>query len=209
MTDAMDPRRMDCRDAHLGLRSESARLREDGRVDAASLESVRDHLAACVPCRKRLASRLRTLEARDALRRRAMPDGILDGFFDDIQSRVPHSPAGGAMSLAFLDAPRSLRVWRTTAIAALVVLGVGGAFLVSNRLPTDPSGYRYGEVTLRDLPAGLLPAWERNVRFTSRDERTTPGSSVRGVDPDDPSRDFFLQRPEPPQAVPSSHTPWD
>lgn len=203
MTDLMDPGRMECRSTRAQLKAEARRLRLEGRARAAALTEVREHLSACPSCRRRLGTRLGRVEARDALKRRAMPDGVLDGLFDDIQARVPHGPAGGGMSTAFLDAPQALRVWRSAAMAAMVVLGVGTAIVVAEFEPSSSSGHRPDEVTLRDMPAGLLPTWERSTRMVSLDPAAAPATEERRADPDNPAA---LMRLRSPAAVPSSHT---
>lgn len=166
---------MDCRDTRSRLKTQAARLREGERADAASMALVRDHLEACPVCAARLLRRFRAVEARDALRRRAMPDGVLEGFFDGIQSRMPHAVPGGAMSVAFLDAPRALRVWRTTAVAAVAVLAFGATLVLTSQNGVSPRSARYGEVTLRDMPNGLLPSLEA-IRHSG-----APEAPVKGV----------------------------
>jgi hypothetical protein len=64
---------------------------------------------------------------------REVPDGVLDGLYVAIHDRLPSVPPGGGLSLSFLEAPRSLRLWRTTALAASalaasVLLALGAGF---------------------------------------------------------------------------------
>ena len=115
-----------CRDRLAQAESSSVADPGADRVQLADLQVVRSHLATCTTCAKSLGGRLGDLESRLALRSRSVPDGMLDGFYERIEAEARMAPLGGGMSLAFLDAPRSLRVWRSLALttASLLVLGV-------------------------------------------------------------------------------------
>jgi hypothetical protein len=67
----------------------------------------------------------------DAFREREIPAGLLDDLYASVRERVPLVPAGGGLTLSFLNAPRVLRLWRTTAVAAVLLLAVSGGFLVA------------------------------------------------------------------------------
>lgn len=122
-------------------RSATARLeRADPPCDADALASVTAHLDTCDACRARLGARIRRLEGIDALHRRSVPDGTFDDFFAQVSERVPFAPAAGGMSRAFLDAPRTLRVWRSAAMAASVLLvATAGFAFTRGGSGTDPA----------------------------------------------------------------------
>jgi hypothetical protein len=142
------------------------------------------HLDACPGCEARFGARFRLLEARQALRRREAPDGVFDAFFDDVWMRLDRAPAGGGLSTAFLDAPRALRVWRATAFAAMVVVGVGTGY-VMNVLPSgtraDPSAR---EKRLDEVPRRLLPGWKSGTFVTA--PALAPADRYLHVDPVEP-----------------------
>lgn len=93
-----------------------------------ALASLRAHIDACPACATRHGRRLAALEGRDALLRRELPVDSFESFYDEIRERVPFTAPGGGMSAAFLDAPRSLRIWRSAAMAASLLLALGVGF---------------------------------------------------------------------------------
>jgi hypothetical protein len=113
---------------------------------------------------KRLARRLDLVFATTALRSREVPDGVLDGLYDDIRAgAVDHRFGRARMSTAFLEAPRSLVAWRRMAVAASVLLAVGGIWLgmrdpVSRQSRSSPLAIeedpRYGLLEPLSLEAG-------------------------------------------------------
>lgn len=87
-----------------------------------TLDSLAGHLETCDACRARHGTRLTRLQGLRALRERSEPAGTFDDFYAEVRERVPFAPIGGGMSRAFLDAPRSLRLWRSAALAASLLL---------------------------------------------------------------------------------------
>jgi len=85
-----------------------------------------------------------------------------EGFYDEIRERAPFTAPGGGMSAAFLDAPRSLRLWRTAALAASLLLALGVGFAATGGVrpggtPAD-SGARIRP--LQDPRDRLLPTFD-------------------------------------------------
>ena len=145
---------------------------------AEALDAASSHLEACSPCRTRLGARLSRLQGLHALRERSAPEGTFDGFFDQVRERVPFAPAGGGMSPAFLDAPRSLRLWRSAALAASVLLAAtaGFAFTRGSGGGLDPAVER----PLHDPRERLLEAYD--ARPDARGVRDVRDATRRGYD---------------------------
>jgi hypothetical protein len=97
-------------------------------------------------------------EAVDALRERSLPTGALHGLYDAVLQRAESAPGGGGMSLAFLDAPRSLRLWRGAALAASVLLVVAAGIILDQRFSPSAVDHSHERV-LSDPRAGILPVW--------------------------------------------------
>lgn len=171
-----------------------------GEHPAVELEPIRQHLHACPACAKQLASRLGRLESRVAIRSRSVPDGLLDGFYDRLDTEARMAPLGGGMSLAFLDAPRSLRIWRTTALAAGLLLATSVAWMATRPTVDASTATRPIRTDATDARDGLLPAWGDYAE--SRRDR--PPSSRPRLQWEAPSRSapgFFRSSPAP---VPAS-----
>lgn len=137
-----------------------------------TLRALRAHLGACAPCRTAHAARLQALEGLCALRDRRLPAGLLD----DLGARVLAEARQGArsgMSVAFLDAPRSLARWRRMAVAASVLVAAGAGLLASGRL------------AWRDPAAGRGPVGPdlREVLLERLDARTDAGAARASVVP--------------------------
>ena len=93
-----------------------------------------------------------------------------------MRDRMPHAPAGGGMSLAFLDAPRALRAWRSAALAASLLLAATAGFAFSRgAADTDPTG---GVRPLHDPRERLLEAYD--TRPDARRVRPVRDGSRRG-----------------------------
>lgn len=101
------------------------------------LRGLCEHLRRCPPCTARYGARVRALEGRRALNERDLPDGTFDGFYAAVRERMPLAPPGGGMSLAFLNAPRSLRIWRSAALAAGLLLILGTGFVLTRNHASD------------------------------------------------------------------------
>lgn len=96
-----------------------------------ALMGLRRHLGSCPSCSARHGARYRRVESVWALRGRCVPEGTFEDFYAAVRERVPYGPVGGGMSPAFLDAPRTLRLWRGAAIAAAVLLAATAGFAVT------------------------------------------------------------------------------
>ena len=148
-----------------------ARLRALRRHDAppASVPSLGDlaaHLGACPACATRHGRALAEAEALSALHARELPVDSLEGFYDGICERAPYVAAGGGMSPAFLDAPRTLLRWRRAAIAASLLLALGTGYALSGGFASGPpdAGFR----RLHDPREELLPAYREADRMPLR-----------------------------------------
>jgi hypothetical protein len=105
----------------------------------AALDALLGHLGICAACEAHHASRVRALEGRVALRERALPDGALDGLYEAVREHTLGDWGhGGGFSDAFLDAPRSLRMWRSVAVAAALLVAFGAGLFVTGRLRLIP-----------------------------------------------------------------------
>lgn len=153
-----------------------------GASPEAALTALGRHATACFPCRTRHRARLGVVEGFCALRARAVPDGLLDDFSDCVLARTrgvaPGTLGAAGMSPAFLDAPRSLATWRWTAVAASLLLTVGGGLWASGRLAwrgaeAPPAAERDGALELRDA---LLD------RLDARGTDEAPAATVQPVD---------------------------
>ncbi len=75
-----------------------------------------------------LADRIDAARSLATLRLRRVPDGALDGVYEAVRARMAGSDEGlvqAGISRSFLDAPRSLAIWRRTAVAAIALLALG------------------------------------------------------------------------------------
>jgi hypothetical protein len=137
-----------------------------------------------------------------ALRRRALPPGAVDGLYEEVRRRTP--PSGAPISLAFLDAPRALAVWRTAALAASLVLALGVGAMATGVLTAAPPG--------EDAPpAARRPRAVRAEEAPLVDAR--PGLMIPAVRPDGDARPrtnphFFVPR-RGPDVLPVSGSHWD
>ena len=146
----------------------------------AALVRLGSHVVVCFACRTRYRERLGVVRGLCALRVRAVPAGLLDGFCDRVLAETSGPRPGlhaGGMSVAFLDAPRSLSQWRWTAVAASVLVFMGAGLLASGRLAwrdgASERGPNDGVIELRDA---LLD------RFDARRADDAPASVVQPVD---------------------------
>jgi hypothetical protein len=200
-----------------------ARLRvlERSAGDAASAamaQELRRHLTGCTPCREAHAARLATLEGLCALRSREVPGGLLEDLKSRVlsQMRAPSTSQpgsartdaarldAGGMSAAFLDAPASLARWRGMALAASVLLAVGGGLLASGRLALVPESGAQD----RELRDALLARLDARYGRTDGDPRLD-GSGRRDDDalqpvmlPGHGMRGYYVVRPTPVRAPP-------
>ena len=167
----------------------SSRGPEAGAVEVATL---RAHAETCPACRSGGGSRLSELEARRALRSRSVPDGVLEGFYESLEAEARMAPLGGGMSLAFLDAPRSLRMWRTVALGTGLLLALGIAWATLHGVGPRPAGDR--PLHEPDARATLLPAWEEGDRRP--DQQGLRSRPLQGWDAPTRAVDgFYLRRP--------------
>jgi hypothetical protein len=82
-----------------------------------------------------------------------------EGFFEAIHERVPFTAPGGGMSATFLDAPRALRIWRSAAVAASLILALGVGYAATGGLGVaggDGASVR----RLHDPRDHLLPSFD-------------------------------------------------
>lgn len=161
--------------------------RADPPRDESVLESLAAHLETCDACRARFGPRILRLQGLIALQRRSAPEGTFDEFFAEVRERVPFAPAGGGMSSAFLDAPRTLRLWRGAAMAASVLLVATAGFAFTSMQRTsdaDPAG---AIRPLHDPRERLLEAYD--TRPDASRVRSVRDSNRRGHD------GFFAPRP--------------
>ncbi len=174
------PMPLECRDVDALFTR--ARRAGDDEAPRDLVRSLHDHLAACARCAAEHGGRLAGLESTQALRERSLPNGVLDDLWENVSRRLPEAPVGGAMSLAFLDAPRALGVWRAVAVAATTLLVVGTGLLVSGVRPGEgtPTAER-----LHAVPENLLHVWDASLGGGPRGEdlRIWPGASTRGYGP--------------------------
>jgi hypothetical protein len=133
------------------------------------------------------------MEAFCCLRGRSVPSGLLDGVADAVESHAPFVPVGGGMSLAFLDTPRSLRLWRTTAVAAGLLLAVGVGLVASGHVGTAPR--RPSPVPLNDARGALL----EDLDVAARPRALTSGAVQPASWPAHRSGQLFFWMPRPPR----------
>ncbi len=111
-----------------------------GPAERAQLARVAEELetaaAAAPDLAQRHERRLAAVRGRLAIHTRDIPSGALDGLYDDVRAATAEaSPwARSRMSDAFLDAPRQLARWRSTALAACALLAVGAGLFAGGRL---------------------------------------------------------------------------
>ena len=162
-------------------------------VPSADLDAVAKHLQTCEACRARHGARHSRLEGLRALRERSAPEGTFDDFFTQVRERVPFAPADGGMSRAFLDAPRTLRLWRSAAVAASLLLAAtaGFAFTRGGGSVDPATAVR----PLHDPREYLLEAYD--TRPDARSIRAVRDEGRRGND------GFFVM--EPGEVVPVGH----
>jgi hypothetical protein len=170
-----------------------------GRRDARTLVA---HLERCAPCAQRHGRRLSGAIGFVSLHERRVPSGLLDDLYATVHARAPYAPLAGGMSAAFLDGPRSLRLWRSAAVAAVLVLGVGATWVLSNG--GLGAGRSPNPVPLRDVRNDYLGAadvhadedvddprfstvsWPQHVRWPPYFERLlrpAPGASETKTEP--------------------------
>jgi hypothetical protein len=139
-----------------------------GRRDARTLAL---HLDRCAPCAERHGRRLAAAIGFVSLHERSVPAGLLDDLYASVHERAPYAPMAGGMSAAFLDGPRSLRLWRSTAAAAVLLLAVGGGWVLSNGVGGVS---RAAPVPLRDVRDDHLQILrDENADAETRDPRFT------------------------------------
>ncbi|MFV1959069.1 MAG: hypothetical protein ACC662_06610 [Planctomycetota bacterium] len=206
MTEGTSPPRPP-RDACRGWRRRLKRLERDldrgltpARGDDTVPETLRHlhaHLRRCASCADRHGRRLDILRARWALRNREIPGGLLDGFYDTVRQATAHAPLGGGMSLAFLDAPRSLRAWRGVALAASLLLVAGATYVFTEGRGAGSTAQAPGEIPLHDARDRLLEAWgtAHRARPSARDVLVRPVAAG--------DRSFFGRPPRPRRVGPS------
>ncbi len=152
-------------------------LRTGHGPDETALDEL-EQLAAADPARaKRLQKRLSRVFAFAQLRAREVPEGWLDGLYEDVYAASSEPYGRARMSLAFLDAPRSLQRWRYTAVAACLLLaaGVGWNSLRGDDDVADTAGVR----SLYDADHPLNNMLERETFGV--DEPEAPGASGDAV----------------------------
>ena len=104
-------------DLDAALRAAESTLKHGGEPSSLQLDALRE-LAAAHPARaERLSRRLDRVFSTTALRSRDVPEGLLDGLYDDVRAAARDDRFGRArMSTAFLEAPTSLVAWRRMAV---------------------------------------------------------------------------------------------
>jgi len=166
-------------------------LRSGSAPDAAQLDELAQ-LASADPVRaNRLRKRLSRVFAFAQLRAREVPERWLDGLYDDVYAASSEPLGRSRMSLAFLDAPRSLQRWRQTAVAAclLLAVGVGWNATRDTSVVDDTAGVH----SLYDLNHPLNGVLERVDADADVPESTRDGTTVP-VANDPWSSDSNLQR---------------
>ena len=125
---------------------------------------------------RRHGSRLNRVRGRHALHARRMPQGALDGLYEAVRAEAAGERGWmrSGMSGAFLDAPRSLVLWRRTAMAACLLLAVGAGMMLNERPLTNPGD-------LGGVRAGFDPRDEL-LSLRSGAERA-PGSADGAIVP--------------------------
>jgi hypothetical protein len=204
----MDHEELGCREFESRLLEAERRPFSAGTVGPA-LECLCAHVRACSACRARHGSRLAGVECFSALRARAVPDGLLDGMGEKVLARARHGGSGGGMSAAFLDAPQSLARWRHLALAASLLVAVGGGMFLTGRVgwreAAQPAPRGDGTIALRE---GVLEAWDvqrtddpvtERVQTVSLPSRGVPGYWGRSVD-----HDHLWIYPVPPAPAPAA-----
>ena len=127
--------------------------REGGTQTAQDLAGLLAELDAAAADRPddatRHARRLDRVRALAALQMREVPGSTLEGLYEDIRAEVTGANAWhrAGMSGAFLDAPRSLVLWRRAALAACLLLAVGAGFSLGGGTLGSP-GVDYGGQTM-------------------------------------------------------------
>jgi hypothetical protein len=161
-----DPCGCDCR-AVLSLLERCEADPAFGRRDARTLAA---HLERCAPCAARYGRRLSGAVGFVSLHERRVPTGLLDDLYAAVHARAPYAPLAGGMSETFLDGPRSLRLWRSTAAAAVLLLAVGASWVLSNGvgLTTRPES-----VPIGDPRDGLLQRRDVDDQDAGTDPRFT------------------------------------
>ncbi len=125
-----------------------------------TIPALRTHLQACPACAARHGRRLAALEARQALAGRELPVDAFEGFFEAIHERVPFTAPGGGMSATFLDAPRALRIWRSAAVAASLILALGVGYVATGGLGAAGDDGAASVRRLHDPRDQLLPSFD-------------------------------------------------
>jgi len=158
--------------------------REGGTRTAQDLARLLVELEAAAAGRPddatRHARRLDRVRALAALQMREVPDSTLAGLYEDVRAGVAGANAWhrAGMSGAFLDAPRSLVMWRRAAVAACLLLAVGAGFSLGGGTLGTPGTPYEGQVMRRVDPRDAL--LERlGTRAPSAQPAAYPGA-VRG-----------------------------
>ena len=141
----------------------------------------------------RHAARIDRIRAAHALQLRALPEHALDGLYDDIRRTLTGETAWlrAGMSESFLDAPRSLVMWRRVAVAACLLLAVGAGWQLRGAPLEGPQGQELRTMDMLDIPSGLsrgrwAPSAAEPVSFDQDGLRgavpvSRPGRSERGL----------------------------
>ncbi len=168
-------------------RAEEGGVVPDTRLPAL-LAELEEAVEASPEQAARLARRLRAVRARLALGVRDVPAGTLDGLYDEVCAETDAaSPwARSRMSDAFLDAPRDLVRWRSTALAACALLALGAGLFAGGGLgfEEDEPGRALERMDMRNalLPRLDAPTPRTQPRLRGRSNGTfvsTPGEDDR------------------------------
>lgn len=131
----MSPRGTMMRELKTHLRAAEAELATQRGVSPHLRETLRTtaaELAEHGPLPSGINRRLAAIESTHALRARDMDDTVLDGFFDDVNAATSGERFGRArVTTTYLEAPRSLALWRRTAVAACVLVAVSVTWIVT------------------------------------------------------------------------------
>jgi hypothetical protein len=132
-----------------------------------------------------LAARIRHVRALQALRSREVPAGRLEGIYEAVHARTADTDGrAGAwlragMTDGFLDAPRALRFWRRTAVAACALVAFGaGMFATEPERAHGPAAPVGAVRALHDPRDDLLLRSERGVPGTTERAAKSPIRAV-------------------------------
>lgn len=169
----MSPRGTMMRELKTHLRAAEAELAARRGVSPQLRETLRtsaDQLAAHGPLPSGITRRLAAIESTHALRAREMDDTVLDGFFDAVNAATSGERFSRArVTTTYLEAPRSLAIWRRTAVAACVLVAVSVTWIVMQDERPETTPRVPSQVERYALLDGVLDRYDGSAAATAYD----------------------------------------